>query len=200
MEPIANQDALIADTIRTLYHEKKYPKAVAVLLLASPGAGKYEIADRLQQELSLTHLKVPDLQHFLAPKAGIFDKIDYVTEFALEVMVFLASGGFSSVLDRNVNSKGLREKFKLDLESVGGELVEVEINCPDEVAFGNIGSDNRDITAGEREGIILDREFFEFKKNQVEPPIGENRYQLSCQYTPEEWQRLIGFLQLKLTA
>lgn len=197
---ITNQTALIKDTIRTLKLGKIHPRAVAVILLAPPGAGKYELADRLEQELGLTHVKVDDLKHFLAPKSGVLDDLDFVTDFALAVMVELTRMGYSSVLDRNVNRKGYREKFKLDIKAVGGELVEIVINCPDDVAFGNIKADNSEFVGGEKEGNILDRSYWEFKKSQVEPPIGENRYELSCQYSPEDWQRLQGFLKLKLTS
>lgn len=200
MEQILNRDALIADVIRTLPRGKNYPRPVAVILLAPPGAGKFELAERLAEELGFVHIKVDQLKALLAPRADIFAPIDEVVDLALQVMVSLTSLGYSSVLDRNVNRKGYREKLKLDVENAGGGMVEIEIECPDEVALSGIEKDNLDITIGEREGHILDREFFEFKKNQVEPPIGENRYKISCQYAEEDWQRLLNFLHLKLTS
>ena len=200
MPPLTNEDAIIKDTIRTLKLEKKFPKAVAVILLAPPGAGKYELADRLERELGITHLKVDEIKHYLAPRSGVFDSLDHVTEFALQVMTELVKSGYACVLDRNVNRKGYREKFKLDIEAAGGELVEVEIVCPDDVAFAGVRQDNSEYIGGEREGNILDRPLWEFKKSQVEPPIGENRYQISCQYTGQDWQRFTNFLKLKLTS
>lgn len=200
MEPIANRDALLKDTVRILRRQRKFPRVVAVILLGSPGSGKFEIAERLDQELGLTHIPADKLLEFLAPRANLFDDLDRVTEFALEVMVDLGRDGYSSVLDRNVARKGYREKFKLDIEAVGGQLVEVEVICPDDVAFGNIVRDNHDIAIGERTGQILDRDYWLFKKSQVEPPIGENRYSLSCQYKEEDWERFLNFLKLKLTS
>lgn len=200
MPEIPNRDALIADIIRTLPKGKNHPKPVAVILLAPPGAGKFELAERLSQELGFVHVEVDKIKSLLAPKSNIFENTDQVIELALDVMITLVSLGKSAVLDRNVNRKGYREKFKLDIENAGGEMVEVEIECPDDTALANISKDNLDVTVGEREGHILDREFFEFKKNQVEPPIGENRYKISCQYTKEDWQRLLNFLNLKLTS
>src|SRR5438105_2735906 len=125
MEQIANRQTLVADTIRTLKPGKKYARSIGVILLAPPGAGKWELATKLEQELGLVHIQVDALQHYLAPKIGFFDNANHVADFALEVMVELAGQGYSSVIDRNINKKGFREKFRLDLEAAGATLVEI---------------------------------------------------------------------------
>jgi predicted kinase len=198
MQEIENLDILVRDAIRTIPRTKKFTNAIGVILLAPPGAGKSELAQRLSAELGLTHLKIDELQHYLAPKAGFFENLDHVTSFALKIMTELAKQGYSSVLDRNINKKGLREKARIDLEAVGGQLVEIVINCPDELNLRGVAHDNVDISIGERQGHIIDRAFYEFKKAQVEPPIGEHVYQINCDYDETGWLRLQNFLKLKL--
>lgn len=195
-----SNERLLEDSIRTLRLEKKFDRPLGIVLLSPPGAGKWELADRLARERGFVHIEVDKLQHFLAPKAKFFDDLSHVESFALDLMVELASRGYSPVIDRNITRKGYREKFKFDLESVGGTLVEIEIICPDNLNMANIAKDNREITLGERQGFILDRAYYEFKKAQVEPPIGENTYKINCQYDETDWHRLLNFLKLKLTS
>jgi predicted kinase len=198
VEEIKNKVALIEDTIRSLPQGKKFDRPAAVILLAPPGAGKFELAEKISHQFGFVHLQADKIQSLLAPKAGFFDNLDHVTDFALEVMIELVGRGCSPVLDRNVNKKGYREKFKLDIEAAGGELIELVIECPDEVNLKNISADNVDIQIGERPGHILDQDYYLYKKSLVEPPIGEVRYHIPCQYNEIDWERLVNFFKLKL--
>lgn len=199
MEDIKNKPALIEDTIRSLPQGKEFGKPAAVIILAPPGAGKFELAEKIAKQFGFVHLQADKIQSLLAPRAGFFENLDHVTDFALDVMIELVKQGYSPVLDRNVNKKGYREKFKLDVEAAGGELIEVVIECPDEVNLKNISADNVDIQVGERAGHILDRDYYLYKKSLVEPPIGEVRYHIPCQYSEIDWERLVNFFKLKLT-
>lgn len=199
MEDIKNKPALIEDTIRSLPQGKEFGKPAAVIILAPPGAGKFELAEKIAKQFGFVHIQADKIQSLLAPRAGFFENLDHVTDFALDVMIELVKQGYSPVLDRNVNKKGYREKFKLDVEAAGGELIEVVIECPDEVNLKNISADNVDIQVGERAGHILDRDYYLYKKSLVEPPIGEVRYHIPCQYNEIDWERLVNFFKLKLT-
>ncbi len=200
MTLLSNKDSLVQDTLRTLHFPDRQTGKLAILLLAAPGTGKFEIADRLEKELKLIHLRADEVRRYLKPDATTFDRLDQVSDLLLTVMVELTRRGYSSVLDRNVNRKGYREKFRLEVEAVGGRVVEIEIECPDEVAFGNLSQDNTDIVSGEHSGNILDRQYWEFKKSQLEPTTGEQTYKLSCQYSEDGWQTLVNFLKIKLTS
>lgn len=197
---VSNKEALVQDILRTLSLPEVLTGKLAVLLIAAPGAGKSEIAHRLSSELKLIHLRGDEVRSYLEPDASAFDRLEQVSDLLLAAMVELTKQGYGSVLDRNVNKKGYREKFRLEIEAAGGQLVEIKIECPDEVAFRNLSQDNTDILTGEKQGNILDRQYYQFKKSQIEPPVGENTYQLNCQYSNSDWQTLINFLKLKLTS
>jgi len=198
METISNKSVLIKDIIRTLPLDIKFPWVTSVIILAPPGAGQNLLAEKFSHDLGLVHLRLGSIQHYLAPKAGFFDNLEHVEQFTIDLIVELAKGGYSCILEGNINKRSDRELLRKRLRRLKATLSEVVIDCTEKQIRDQVIKENNEIQLGERSGHILDSQFMEYRRSKLEPPVGEERFSINCGFVEVDLIRLREFLKIKL--
>ena len=173
----ADLDTLAEDNIRTLEIPSNHLNPTTVIILTGiPASGKSFLAQSLVQVLPLAVLSEEEMLKFLAPKITFFKRAqEQLIVLAMKSIEKLVQRGISVVFDYNLKKKHDRFLIKQSVEAAGGRYILIHIDIPKEEAYKQISKANYEVTRGEKKGVILNKDLFEYEVADTMPPIGEER-------------------------
>lgn len=172
-----NLDILAEDNVRTLEIPKgKLGSPTVIGLIGIPGSGKTFLAKSLVQSLPITLLSEEEMLKFLAPRLTFFNRAqDQVVILALKTMEKLIKRGVSCIFDFNIKKRHDRQIFKQTVEAAGGKFLLIHVDVDKEEAYKRITKGNYEVTRGEKKGVILNKDLFEYEVTSTMVPIAEEK-------------------------
>lgn len=180
-----NIDVLAEDNIRTLEIPKGRLKTpVAILLVGIPASGKSYLVKDLTQALPLAVLSEEDMLKFLAPKITFFNRSqEQVIILAMKSIEKLIQRGVSCIFDYNLKKTHDRQTIRQMVEAVGGRIIIIHIIISKEEAYAQISKANYQVSRGEKKGVILNKDLFEYEVADTIVPLIEEH---AMEYKPRE--------------
>ena len=204
MSPFNEQidlNILAEDNVRTLELPKgKLGIPTVVGLIGIPGSGKTYLSKYLVQSLPIALLSEEEMLKFLAPRLTFFNRAqDQVVVLALKTMEKLIKKGVSCIFDFNIKKRHDRQIFKQTVEAAGGKFILIHVDVDKEEAYKRITKGNYQVTRGEKKGVILNKDLFEYEVASTMVPIAEEKALKFNSNNPEGMETLL--LQIsKLTS
>ena len=191
-----NLDILAEDNARTL----KLPKArlnppVAIILIGVPASGKSRLVENLINTLPLAVLSEEEMLKFLAPRISFFERAqEEILALATKTIEKLTQGGISCIFDYSVKKKENRNLIREVVEKAGGKFILIYIDIPKEEAYKQLSKINYEVSRGEKKGVIMNRDLFEYEvTSTTAPSVGEGALVFQPQ-KPESMQTIIDQL------
>lgn len=195
-----NQAVLVKDMVRTLKKPANlFAKPVVVTYVAVPASGKSTMTEQILRSLPFTAFSLEQIQSYLMPATSIFSDNQAVLNFSVDVIKELVRQKRSVIFDTSVDKIADRKRLRAEVEAGGGQLLLVHLKCEDDLIFRRIQLANIKVAAGEKKGFILDRDYFQFKKSQIQIPYSESAFEMDCQ-DDYAFMRLTSLLESKLGA
>lgn len=194
-----NQEVLVKDMIRTMRIPQTHSeKPVVIIFVGAPATGKTTFAQKLLPQISFAYFTNEQIDSYLSPHQNFFDSNQKTLDFSFEVIKELVRQKVSVIYDFSVDRVGDREKIKKEVETLGGQLIVVYMQCDDQEVFKRIQNTNINVMSGSKKGFILDQDYYLFKKSQIQSPLSENAFVVDCN---DEFasDRLVSLIQYKLT-
>ena len=165
MDEIFNIEKLAEDNVRTLeLSEASYKTPVCIIFVGLPASGKSYLAEYLAKELSLTKFGEQNLTALLAPRATITEReVVKVFQLAVATIEHLLRRGKGVIYDANSKTKEQRNLIKTAVEQAGGRSILIFCSTPKEVCYQRAHKRNISIARGEVQGLILDKDYFEYE-------------------------------------
>ena len=182
-------NVLAEDNIRTLDIPKgRLKPPIAVLLIGIPASGKSYLVNDLSNSFPLVALSEEDMLKFLAPKITFFNRAqEQVTILAMKSIEKLIQRGISCIFDYNLKKKHDRQVIKQMVEAAGGRMTLIHISISKEEAYDQVSKANNQVSRGEKKGVILDKDLFEYEvADTIVPSIDEH----AIVYEPKELDSL----------
>jgi|SRR3989344_5089089 len=169
---LPNIETLVTDNIRTLkIPQIKSPHPLVIIMTGIPASGKTYLAQRLSEQLPFCILSEAAMRRFLARSASFFDrKTEKIHELAIPTIQRLLQMGVNTIYDSNIATKKLREIIKANVGGAGGIFLLIYLNCPKEFAYQKIKKHNVEIMRGDKEGFIMDIDYFNYEVAKTEAP------------------------------
>lgn len=166
-------NVLAEDNIRVLDLPKgRLNTPVAILLVGMPASGKSFLVQNLAQNLPLAVLSEEEMLKFLAPRISFFKRAQgELTVLALKTIEKLIQRGISCVFDSSVKKRADRQVVKQTVEASGGKFILIHIDVTKEEAYDQISKSNYEVTRGEKKGVILNRDLFEYEVASTTFPL-----------------------------
>lgn len=173
----AELGVLAEDNIRTLsLPGGRLKPPLAVILIGIPASGKTFLAQNLSKTFPLAVLSEEEMLKFLAPKISFFSRAqDEVMILGIKTIEKLIKRGISCIFDYNVKKRHDRNVIKQTVETVGGKFVLIYLEIPKEEAYEQLSKSNYQVSRGEKKGVILDKDLFEYEVANTMFPINEER-------------------------
>ena len=170
-----NIDVLAEDNIRTLEIPKGRLKTpVAILLVGIPASGKSYLVKDLTQGVQLAVLSEEGMLKFLAPKMTVFNRPqEQVIILAMKSIEKLIQRGVSCIFDYNLKKTHDRQTIRQMVEAVGGRIIIIHIIISKEEAYAQISKANYQVSRGEKKGVILNKDLFEYEVADTIVPLIE---------------------------
>lgn len=195
---LANKERLVKDTVRILDIPKaRFEPPLVVLFVGGPASGKTFLARELQKHLPFCRITSDVIRAFLVPSPTFYaQETKLVFELVDAVVEDLVTENVNVLYDANLKRRSEREKVKSLVEKRGGWVFVIYTICKEEIAFKRIQERNKKIQAGEARGFIIDREYYRFVLNTLEPPSStEVSFTFDSTYGSGQIKRLL--LKLK---
>ncbi|MEX0617251.1 MAG: AAA family ATPase [Candidatus Woykebacteria bacterium] len=172
IEELPNLDILAEDNIRTLHLPKnRLVKPLAVTFVGIPAAGKTSLTNTLAQALPLAVLSEEEMLKFLAPRLTFFERgEERILSLATKTMEALIARGISCIFDHNVKKKAYRDYIRKVVEKAAGASVLVYVDIPKEVAYKQLSAANYQVSRGDKKGVIMNKDLFEYEVASTEIP------------------------------
>ena len=188
MEPFekgSGLNILVEDNIRTLeLPRNRLIPPVVIILTGIPASGKSFLVQSLVRVLPLAILSEEEMLRFLAPKITFFKRAqEQIIVLAMKSIEKLVQRGISVVFDYNLKKKHDRFLIKQSVESAGGRFILIHIDISKEEAYKQVSKANYEVTRGEKKGVILNKDLFEYEVADTMFPIGKERALI---YKPED--------------
>lgn len=192
MSPFSEQvdlDVLAEDNIRTLnLPEDRLNPPIAIILVGVPASGKTYLVKNLIQTFPLAVLSEEDMLKFLAPRISFFKRAQgELIVLAMKTIERLIQRGISCIFDSNIKKRHDRLVMRQIVEAAGGKLIIVHIDIDKEEAYEQVSKSNYQVTRGEKKGVILNKDLFEYEVASTMVPIAEER---ALVYKPKEFEGL----------
>lgn len=191
---LPNIETLVADNIRTLkIPQIKSSHPLVVIMTGIPSSGKSYLATKLAENIPVCILSEAAMRHFLARGASFFDrKTEKIHELGVPTILRLLQMGVNTIYDSNIATRRLRELIKSRVEKADGRFILIYLNCPKEVAYERVKKHNVEIMQGDKEGFIMDIDFFNYEvaKTQV-PSVSESPLTYDSSQNSNQLQNLI---------
>lgn len=184
-----NLDILAEDNIRTL----ELPKGglnppAAIILVGIPASGKTFLVKNLVEAFPFAVLSEEEMLKFLAPRISFFKRAQgEVITLALKTIERLIQRGVSCVFDFSVKKRHDRYVIRQMVEAAGGKFILIHIDIAKEEAYEQISKSNYQVTRGEKKGVILNKDLFEYEVASTMFPLTEER---ALVYKPKEFESL----------
>lgn len=197
MSPFNEQvdlDVLAEDNIRILDLPKgRLNPPVAIILVGLPASGKSFLAQNLAKNLPLAVLSEEEMLKFLAPRISFFKRAQgEIIVLALKTIEKLNQRGISCIFDSNVKKRTDRHLIKQTVEASGGKLIIIHVDITKEEAYEQTSKSNYEVTRGEKKGVILNKDLFEYEVASTILPSVEER---ALVYKPKEFESLNNITQ-----
>jgi predicted kinase len=197
MSPFNEQvdlDVLAEDNIRVLELPKgRLSPPMAIILVGLPASGKSFLVQNLAKALPLAVLSEEEMLKFLAPRISFFKRAQGETiVLALKTIEKLIQRGISCIFDSSVKKRTDRHVIKQSVEASGGRLVLIHVDVTKEEAYEQISKSNYEVTRGEKKGVILNKDLFEYEVASTMLPLAEER---ALVYKPKEFESLNNVIQ-----
>jgi len=182
-------NVLAEDNIRTLEIPKgRLKPPIAILLIGIPASGKSYLVNDLSNPFPLVVLSEEDMLKFLAPKITFFNRAqEQVTILAMKSIEKLIQRGISCIFDYNLKKRHDRQVIKQMVEAAGGRMILIHISISKEEAYDQVSKANNLVSRGEKKGVILDKDLFEYEvADTIVPSIDEH----AIVYEPKELDSL----------
>lgn len=178
-------NTLAEDNVRTLEIPKgRLNPPIAVLLIGIPASGKSFLVNDLTKPFPLVVLSEEEMLKFLAPKITFFQRAqEQVIVLAMKSIEKLIQRGVSCIFDYNLKKRHDRQVIKQMVEVAGGRMVLIHINISKEEAYGQISKANYQVSRGEKKGVILNKDLFEYEVADTMIPLIEEH---AIVYKPKE--------------
>ena len=176
---------LVEDNIRTLEIPKgRLRPPIAVLLIGIPASGKSFLVKDLTRTFPLVVLSEEEMLKFLAPNITFFQRAqEQVTILAMKSIEKLIQRGVSCIFDYNLKKIHDRQVIKQMVEAAGGRMVLIHINISKKEAYGQISKANYQVSRGDKKGVILNKDLFEYEVADTMIPLIEEH---AIVYEPKE--------------
>ena len=170
-------NVLAEDNIRTLQLPKgRLKPPIAVIMVGVPASGKSFLARNLAEALPLAVLSEEEMLKFLAPKITFFKRAqEQIVALAVKTIEKLIQRGVSCIFDYSVKKRQDRQTIKQTVEAVGGRLVLIHVDISKDEAYEQISKSNYQVSRGEKKGVILNKDLFEYEVATTMFPITEER-------------------------
>ena len=189
-----NINILAEDNIRTLETPKgRLSPPVAILLVGIPASGKSYLVKDLTKVLPLVVLSEENMLKFLAPKITFFNRAqEQVIILAMKSIEKLIQRGVSCIFDYNLKKTRDRQTIKQLVEAVGGRVIIIHVSISKEEAYAQIRKANYQVSRGEKKGVILNKDLFEYEVADTTVPLIEER---AFVYKPKESDSLTTLVE-----
>ena len=188
-----NLDILAEDNVRTL----KLPKVrlnppVAIILVGVPASGKSRLVESLINTLPLAVLSEEEMLKFLAPRISFFERAqEEILALATKTIEKLILGRISCVFDYSVKKRRDRSLLRGVVEKAGGKFILIYIDIPKEEAYKQLSKINYEVSRGEKKGVIMNKDLFEYEVTGTTPPSAGEGALVSQPQKPESMQIII---------
>lgn len=192
------EERLVKDTLRILNIPKRRSKSpLVVFFIGPPASGKTLIARKIEKRLLFCRLTADVIRSFLFPSPTFFNQeTKYLYTFLEDVLRELVDRGVNVVYDTSLPKYEDRQRVKKMVEKTGGRVFIIHIVCGEEVAFKRIQKRNEEIQKGRSRGRIIDREYYRFILNTIEPPrLDEKSFKIDTTCAMHGFEKVI--LRLK---
>ena len=168
-------DVLAEDNVRTLAMPSgKLNTPIAVVLVGIPASGKSFLVQNLSHALPLAILSEEEMLKFLAPKITFFNKAqEQIIVLAMKSIEKLIQRGISCIFDYNLKKRHDRLILKESVEKAGGKFILIYVDIAKEEAYRQVSKANYEVTRGEKKGVILNKDLFEYEVADTMFPILE---------------------------
>jgi len=200
-KPLQNLETLVTDNIRTLkIPQVKSSHPLVIIMTGIPASGKTYLAQRLSEQLPFCVVSETAMRHFLARSASFFDrKTEKIHELGIPTIERLLQMGVNTIYDSNIATRALRETVKTRVAAVGGVFVLIYLNCSKEVAYQKIKKHNIEIMRGDKEGFIMDIDYFNYEIAKTQAPlIRESPLTYDSSQNSNQLQNLIRKIKEKM--
>ena len=191
-----NLDILAEDNVRTL----KLPKArlnppVAIILIGIPASGKSRLVENLTNTFPLAVLSEEEMLKFLAPRISFFERAqEEILALAEKTIEKLILGSISCIFDYSVKKRRDRGLLREVVEKAGGKFILIYIDIPKEEAYKQLSKINYEVSRGEKKGVIMDKDLFEYEVANITPPSAAEGALVFQPQKPESMQIIIDQL------
>jgi len=198
---LSNKKRLVKDTLRVLHIPKgRFEPPLVVLFVGGPASGKTFLASKIQKQLQFCQVTSDMIRAFLVPSPTFYVReTKIVFELVDDVVKELVGDKRNVLYDANLKKRIERARVKRFVEAEGGRVFVIHTICREEVAFKRVMRRNKRIQSGEARGFIIDREYFRFVLNNLEPPgPEEDSFTFNATYENLDLTRLLVKLKKKL--
>ncbi len=198
---LPNIETLVTDNIRTLkIPQIKSPHPLVIIMTGIPASGKTYLAQRLSEQLPFCVVSEASMRRFLARSASFFDrKTEKIHELGIPTIEKLLQMGVNTIYDSNIATRALRETVKTRVAAVGGVFVLIYLNCPKDFAYRKIKKHNVEIMTGDKEGFIMDIDYFNYEVAKIEAPgVSESPLIYDSSQNSNNLQNLIRKIKAKM--
>jgi hypothetical protein len=195
-----NQEVLVRDMVRTLKLPKvTHPRPIAVTFVGAPATGKTDFALKLSGQMSLVYFSNEQIESYLTPHVNFFGDNKLTLNFSFEVIKELIKQKISVVFDYSIDTISDRKKLRSEIESLGGQMLILFMECSDEEVFRRIQHSNVKIVEGIKKGFILNQDYYLFKKSKIQSPLSEDAFIVNCDDRLAA-DKFISLIQSKLSS
>lgn len=180
----SNLDVLAEDNIRTLkLPDGRLNQPLGIILVGVPSSGKTFLVEKLAAALPLAIISEEQMLKFLAPRLTFLERAqEEILSLAVKTTEKLIQRGVSCIFDYSVKKREQRALLKQTIEAAAGKYVLIHIDLPKEEAYRQVSKSNYEITRGEKKGLIMDKDLFEYEVASTTPPTLEER---ALKYNPQ---------------
>ena len=160
-----NLEILAEDNVRTLkIPNAKLTPPVAVILVGIPAAGKSYLVENLTRAFPLAVLSEEEMLKFLAPRISFFERAqEEIFALSLKTIEKLIQRGISCIFDYSVKKREDRALIKQRVEAYGGKFILIHLQVDKEEAYKKLSQLNNEVSRGERKGVIMNKDLFEYE-------------------------------------